>query len=406
MPQVSIIVPIYNAVQYIQTCLMSICNQSLEDIEIILVDDGSTDECGNICDNLAMTDGRVKVVHQENSGLPAARRTGLQLAKGDFVTFVDADDWIERDFCKCLYVAVQDVGAELAVAGHFVDGKDYSRAQGSSLIPGRYDRERLEQEVWPVLFHNDFESAWSIYPYLWGKLFLRKKLIPWQERVDADIGLGEDVCVTFPYLLHASSLVIIEKPLYHYVQHGGSMMHKRLGVEDMAHFRQIYQLVGDSIPASLHPAWLERQLRQYILTCILIPRSPWLLPEMGKLPYLFPFRDVPQGSRVIIYGAGTFGQALHDFLACTSFATCVLWLDARAALLRDEGMEVASLQEVSAWPEHDYILVPIMNAHTAGAVRRDLLASGAEPDKIRCIEEAFVSSDEVWEMFEMEGEHG
>lgn len=400
------IVPIYNTIQYIVDCLTSIYNQNLTDIEIILVDDGSTDGCREVCDKAALSDGRFKVVHQDNLGLPAARMAGLHMATGRFVTFVDADDWIEQDYCECLYAAVRDTGAELAVAGHFMDGKDYSKVQASCLLPGFYDRERLEQEVWPVLFHDDFQSDWSVYPYLWGKLFLREKLVSWQQRVEAGIGLGEDVCVTFPYLLHASSLVIIEKPLYHYVQHGGSMMHKRLGVEDMAHFRQIYQLVGDSIPASLHPAGLQRQLRQYILTCILIPRSPWLLPEMGKLPYLFPFRDVPQGSRVIIYGAGTFGQALHDFLACTSFATCVLWLDARAALLRDEGMEVASLQEVSAWPEHDYILVPIMNAHTAGAVRRDLLASGAEPDKIRCLEEAFVSSDEVWEMFEMEGEHG
>ena len=405
MPQVSIIVPIYNAVQYIQTCLMSICNQSLEDIEIILVDDGSTDECGNICDNLAMTDGRVKVVHQENSGLPAARRTGLQLAKGDFVTFVDADDWIERDFCKCLYVAVQDVGAELAVAGHFVDGKDYSRAQGSSLIPGRYDRERLEQEVWPVLFHNDFESAWSIYPYLWGKLFLRKKLIPWQERVDADIGIGEDVCVTFPYLLHASSMVIIEKPLYHYVQHGDSMMHRRLERKEIVHFRRIYQLVGESFSIPSQSADLYRQLRQYMLTCILIPRSPWLIPKMDKLPYLFPFQVVPRGSRVIIYGAGVFGQALHDFLEHTSFVNCVLWLDARAALLRDEGLEVVSLQEISVWPEHDYILIPIMNLRTAEAVRRDLLIAGAEPDKIQCLDEAYVTSQEVWDLLGMEAEH-
>ena len=406
MPKVSIIVPIYNAAQYLPACLRSILNQRLTGIEIILVDDGSTDGCGEICDKSAMADGRVKVVHQENLGLPAARRKGLQAAKGRFVTFVDADDWIEQDFCKSLYSAARDTGAELVVAGHFVNGKDCSRLQRSCLTPGFYDRERLEQDVWPILFHNDFESDWSVYPYLWGKLFLREKLVLWQEKVEADIGLGEDVCVTFPYLLHASSMVIIEKPLYHYVQHGSSMMRRRLGEKDMVHFRQIYRLVGESLSNLPQSAELKRQLRQYMLTCILIPRSPWLLPEMKKLPYLFPFRDVPQGSQIIIYGAGVFGQALHDFLEYTSFASCILWLDARAALLRDEGLEVFSLHEISALPRHDYLLIPIMNLRTAEAVSKDLLAAGAEQNKIRCLDESFVTGEKVWEMFGMEADHG
>lgn len=405
-PQVSIIVPIYNAKKFLVDCLVSICDQSLADIEIILVDDGSKDGCGEVCDEMAQADERIKVVHQENLGLPAARRAGLQVATGRFVTFVDADDWIEQDFCESLYSAVRDTGAEVAIAGHFVDGKDYSKVHGSCLAPGFYDRARLEQEVWPILFHNDFESDWSIYPYLWGKLFLREKLVPWQEKVETDIDLGEDVCVTFPYLLHASSMVIIEKNLYHYVQHGGSMMRRRLGEKDMVHFREIYRLVGESLSNLSQSAELQRQLRQYMLTCILIPRSPWLLANMKKLPYLFPFRDVPQGSRVIIYGAGVFGRALHDFLKFTSFASCVLWLDARAAMLREDGMEVFSLQEISALPRHDYLLVPIMNLRTVEAVKRDLLAAGAEQNKIRCLDGTFIGSEEVWEMFGMEVDYG
>ncbi|MBO6293341.1 MAG: glycosyltransferase [Selenomonas sp.] len=406
LPHVSVIIPIYDAVKSLSTCLSSIQNQSLKAIEIILVDDGSIDGSCELCDKAALADRRIKVIHQENLGLPEARKSGLRVATGHYVTFVDADDWIEQELCECLYDAVRDTGAEIAVAGHFMDEKDCSCAHGSCLKPGFYDRERLEQEVWPILFHNDFESDWSVYPYLCGKLFLREKLVPWQEKVEADIGLGEDVCVTFPYLLHASSMVIIEKPLYHYVQHGGSMMRRRLGEKDMVHFRQIYRLVGDSLPNLPQSAELKRQLRQYMLTCILIPRSPWLLPEMKKLPYLFPFRDVPQGSQIIIYGAGVFGQALHDFLEYTSFASCILWLDARAALLRDEGLEVFSLQEISALPRHDYLLIPIMNSHTVEVVRRDLLTMGAEQNKIRCLDETFIASDEVWEIFGMEADYG
>lgn len=404
MSGLSIIVPVYNAIQSLQICMASIVHQSLTGTEIILVDDGSTDGSGEVCDQAALADRRIKVIRQENLGLPAARRAGLRAATGRYVTFVDADDWIEQDLCECLYAAVRDTRAELAVAGHFVDGKDYSKVQKSCLLPGLYDRERLEQEVWPILFHNDFKSDWSVYPYLWGKLFLREKLVPWQERVDADIGLGEDACVTFPYLLHASSMVIVEKPLYHYVQHDASMMHKRVG--EIEPFRRIYQLVRDSWSDFEHSADLDTQLRHYLLTCILIPRSPWLLPEMKRLPYLFPFQDVPQGSRVIIYGAGVFGQALHDFLECTCFARCVLWLDARSASLRDEGLKVFSLQEVSVWSSHDYLLIPIMNSRISEAIRKDLLAAGVDPNKIRCLDKAFVTSEAVWRMFGMEEDYG
>lgn len=400
----SIIVPIYNAIQSLQNCLASICHQRLTDIEIILVDDGSTDGCSDVCEKAALTDRRIKVIHQKNLGLPAARRAGLRAATGRYMTFVDADDWIEQDLCECLYAAVRDTGAELAVAGHFVDERGCSKVHKSCLLPGFYDKERLEQEVWPILFHNDFESDWSVYPYLWGKLFLREKLVPWQERVDADIGLGEDVCVTFPYLLHSSSMVVVEIPLYHYVQHDGSMMHRQVG--EIAQFRRIYQLVGESLTNTKQAVELRRQLRQYLLTCILIPRSPWLLPEMKKLPYVFPFRDVSLGSQVIIYGAGVFGQALHGFLDSTCLANCVLWLDARAEELRQDGLQVVSLQEVLAWPKYDYLLISIMNSRISKAVKRDLLKAGLKPDKIKCLDETFVTSEEVWQMFGMEEDYG
>ena len=95
---VSIIVPIYNVEQYISKCIESILAQTYRDFELILVDDGSPDMCGTICDEYARTDSRVYVIHQENKGLSAARNAGISLAKGEYISFIDGDDYVEKDF--------------------------------------------------------------------------------------------------------------------------------------------------------------------------------------------------------------------------------------------------------------------------------------------------------------------
>ena len=101
-PEVSIIVPVYNVERYIERCVNSICSQSFSNIEIILIDDGSTDESGNLCDLLSLKDNRIKVIHQKNRGLSAARNTGLACVNGSWVCFIDSDDWVEKNFLENL----------------------------------------------------------------------------------------------------------------------------------------------------------------------------------------------------------------------------------------------------------------------------------------------------------------
>ena len=97
VPKVSIIVPVYKVEKYLRKCIDSIINQTLKDIEIILVDDGSPDNCGKICDEYAAKDTRIKVIHKENGGLSSARNAGMEVAEGEYIGFVDSDDWIESD---------------------------------------------------------------------------------------------------------------------------------------------------------------------------------------------------------------------------------------------------------------------------------------------------------------------
>ena len=114
---ISVIIPVYNVEQYVESCLNSVIDQSYTNLEIILVDDGSTDRSGEICGQYALKDSRIKVIHEENAGLGEARNRGLRIASGDYICFVDSDDWIEEDYCKELAQAAERTNSDIAICG-------------------------------------------------------------------------------------------------------------------------------------------------------------------------------------------------------------------------------------------------------------------------------------------------
>lgn len=123
---ISVIIPVYNVEQYVESCLNSVINQSYFNLEIILVDDGSTDRSGGICDQYALKDSRIKVLHEENAGLGEARNRGVRISSGDYICFVDSDDWIEEDYCKELVKAAERTNSDIAICGYnecFKDAK-------------------------------------------------------------------------------------------------------------------------------------------------------------------------------------------------------------------------------------------------------------------------------------------
>ena len=112
--KISVVIPVYKVEKYLKKCVDSVRNQTYENLEIILVDDGSPDNCGKMCDELAQSDERIKVVHKENAGLSAARNTGIENATGRYICFIDSDDFLSEDFCEVLYDAVQESGSDVA----------------------------------------------------------------------------------------------------------------------------------------------------------------------------------------------------------------------------------------------------------------------------------------------------
>ncbi len=204
---ISVIVPVYNVEKYIRNCLDSIINQTYKDLEIILVDDGSTDNSGVICDEYAQKDKRIKVIHKENGGQSTARNVGLKNATGEFIGFVDSDDTIESNAYEKLISAID--GVDLAICGHNVitDITVTTKSKGEENF---LDEEGLWQEIFGRLNNA-----------VWNKLF-RRDLIK-DIKFDPNFAHGEDLIFNILYLKNAKNGKFIDLPLYNYFKRGGSI---------------------------------------------------------------------------------------------------------------------------------------------------------------------------------------
>lgn len=207
---VSIIVPVYNAERVLVRCLDSILTQSYSHIEVLLVNDGSTDQSGDICHHYAKLDQRVKVIQQKNAGPSAARNTGIQAASGTYIQFVDADDFIERDMTKELVLAVRNQ-AELVICGY--KSVMFPSKDGEVVLPsitGLYDKSKF-LEYFGELYQD------IIIPSIWNKLYDKKTITKYLIRFTENVSMGEDLLFNLAFIGQCSHVYLLEKPLYNYV---------------------------------------------------------------------------------------------------------------------------------------------------------------------------------------------
>lgn len=213
---ISIIVPVYGVEKYLRQCIESIVSQSYTDIEIILVDDGSPDNCPKICDEYAETDSRVKVIHKQNGGLVSARQAGLEAANGEYIGFVDGDDRICPDMYETMADAVLKYSPDMVVSEFYCDFENRTESSSQCFSEGFYDKIGLLKEIYPVMLYSGSFYRFGITPNCWSKLFKAELLKKYLPNVDKRIKMGEDAAFTYPCLLNADSLYCIKKPLYRY----------------------------------------------------------------------------------------------------------------------------------------------------------------------------------------------
>ena len=205
---ITVIVPIYNVEPYLRKCVDSILNQTYKNIEIILVDDGSTDSCGKICDSYADKDKRITVIHKENGGLSDARNAGIEIIKGKYVTFIDSDDWIEPTYVEQLYKILVENDADLSVCDlYYIDSKNH--LYNSPATDGKVFIWNREEALLKLLSDNKMGTS------AWGKLYKTKYFK--EEGIRYPKGkLYEDIPVTYEILLEADRIVYGNYALYNY----------------------------------------------------------------------------------------------------------------------------------------------------------------------------------------------
>ena len=225
-PAISVIVPVYNVELYLHECIDSILSQTFTDFELILVDDGSPDNCGAICDEYAAKDSRIVVIHQENGGLSAARNAGMDIAQGEYIAFVDSDDYIAPEFLNHLYLLIQKTAATLSTC-RLLSGGEFDDIYSAQfrVIEGReaaLQVERIGVEVCGKLFHNELIKDFR-FPV--GKIC-------------------EDRAYT-PYALYWSDTVAVSQAkLYFYRIREGSIMHQTISAkryDDIQHIDDYLQ---------------------------------------------------------------------------------------------------------------------------------------------------------------------
>lgn len=211
----SVIVPIYNIEKYLKRCIDSVLEQSYSDFELILVDDGSPDNCPEICDEYALKDSRIKVVHKQNGGLVSARKAGISLATGEYVFHLDGDDAICPNALESAYLIINEMHPDIVSFSYkkCVNGA-VTQVVNDLIEEGLYDKAKMEEKLYPKLLSD--ENMQHLFYFSWGKAIKRELATKHQQNVNNAISLGEDLSCSTPCYLDANTVYMSREPIYLY----------------------------------------------------------------------------------------------------------------------------------------------------------------------------------------------
>lgn len=218
----SVIVPIYNVQKYLKRCIDSVLSQTFDDYELILVDDGSLDECGAICDEYAKTNEKITVIHKPNGGLVSARQAGIQVATGDYVFHLDGDDAILPDALESAYEIITKYRPDIVSFSYkcCIDGIVGAKVEDLA-EEGIYNKTDLEQKIYPRLLSD--KNMKNLFYFLWAKAIKRELATKYQLLVNKKISQGEDVSCTTPCYLDANTVYMSKKAIYLYTIRNDSL---------------------------------------------------------------------------------------------------------------------------------------------------------------------------------------
>lgn len=277
-PLISVIVPVYRVEEFLRKCVLSVAGQTYRNLEIWLVDDGSPDRCGLICDEMAQDDPRIRVIHKANGGLSSARNAALDVARGEYYMFVDSDDWVEPCFCEKALEMVQREGVRLASFGFWVaeQGKDGEVRRKSARVATEEKHMTGSEAIRSLLRYED-----AIYNYSMNKIYHRNLF----EGVRYPEGrIFEDNAVTYLLLHRAGEIYVSREILYNYLRRKGSITSVAYSPQELADKFEIWhERLG--VMREISPENAELQMKQLAKIAV---RSLVSIPRKGPFGYVIP----------------------------------------------------------------------------------------------------------------------
>lgn len=320
---VSVIVPVYNVENYLEQCIESIRKQTYTNIEIILIDDGSTDMSGHICDSYAKVDERIKVIHQINSGVANARNMGIRNAMGEYIVFVDSDDWIDPDMLECFISNMN--GVDMISTAYWKNHENNQTFMRNTIPVRTYDDEESICYFKKHMMYsggNNFDDALAS---TCNKMFRSDYLKKIFETINISISYEEDAILVYTYVMQCNSIKILDKPFYHYRMRMNSATHS-FYPQFLKNVSDIYEYLYELFSKDKLSSQLILQLQKWIAELVIYGINEKMnFMECAKiLTYRVPFLEYISEKKIILYGAGKIGKEYARSLKKRKYYSCVM----------------------------------------------------------------------------------
>lgn len=372
----SIIVTAYNVGTYIEKCIESIINQKYENIQVIIIDDGSIDDTGTICNHYAKLDNRINVVHTTNNGVICARYEGIKRAKSQYVTFVDGDDFIDEYMYEKMMSLILKYKCRCVISGMVkYTSSSYMTNFYDDYNEGLYLREEIKEYILPTMIWNEKKHKFGLNPSLCNKIFLKEdiedKLVLIKQY---KFQYGEDMAVVYPLIKDMDSLYIINNAFYYHRQRQKNDVAPY--TKDVDFFNKIELLrtilINNMQCGSKKENIINRQIDMFYFSALDEKRRTYYAYNISNDRWFFPFANVEKGCEIVIYGAGLMGQLFYSQIEKTKYCSIRVLVDKNYKRLKKLNLPVVGVDYLKK-NDFDYVIVAIDNIELRRKISEEII---------------------------------
>ncbi len=378
--KLSVVIPTFNSRKYVEECVESVLAQSYQEMEIILVDDGSTDGTPEILHKMASGNNRIKLATQKHRGVTSTRKAGVGMASGEYVTFVDSDDWVENKYYEKMMKNIGDEDVIMA-GGHISETSAGQNVVQNPIPFGLYTGgEGGVERIWKNVFPDMGLTDNSITRF-WDKVCRTSMMKEALEAVPDAVFIGEDRCAVTRVLLHSKKVKVIQEAdfIHHRENNPDSLTHV-IQEDYLMNMHYVYQFLKNTVAGHPYEIFLKEGIDRYLLLSVREHLLKYLGIERSHILY-YPYYGRLKNAKIILYGAGRVGRLFHRHIIGDGEAELVAWVDRQYSKYQEEGLAVLSPEYVKKM-DFDYVILAVYERRVAMEIKKELKSMGVFETKI------------------------